>query len=161
MKVKDIYDAPITTHKNTEHTISVTNTENGTGYSYPQTVYEVRIQLNGKEYCGIAYCAPEDEKYASELVGCTIAHMRAALKVMQEECDRTYQYYLNVKHFYHGATLHRPNCDVTYRFKECVKKAEYNYLYWKRAIKRVEKELNEYLISMGRAFDVLERKGQK
>ena len=45
-------------------------------------VYSVVINVDGFEYCGKAHLHPDDKDFESELVGYTIAHIRAIKKAL-------------------------------------------------------------------------------
>lgn len=42
------------------------------------------LESEGKTYCGIAACHPDDFDFESEKVGCNIAYSRAVIQVMQD-----------------------------------------------------------------------------
>lgn len=52
-------------------------------YNPEEMVASCIISYNNLEFVGTAQCHPEDEKFASERTGCTIAELRARLKMLK------------------------------------------------------------------------------
>ena len=51
----------------------------------------VTLKYNGKVYKGFAFCHREDADFYSEIIGTTIAHLRALIKIYDDEISRAEQ----------------------------------------------------------------------
>lgn len=118
----------------------------------------VTINYAGTDYTGYSCCHPEDEEFYSNIVGFTIAHMRAAIEAYCCEKEKARTEYKILKHNY---DLYVGNQELENEtFLLAVTNAEKKYLKHKKQEKQMRKNLHEYLQNQQKVIDSLKRQRQ-
>lgn len=121
--------------------------------------YRVDIEYNGIIFSGRAIVHPEDKEYESELVGFTIAHMRAIRNALI--------YYRDLAHINY-IILNKMLCDIlqnqdpevvdpTFKFRKKVYRTKHQLENYQKAIKITNKMINKYLEDQNKAIESIKK----
>lgn len=121
--------------------------------------YYVEIFFEGHKFVGEAILHPEDLEYDSEIVGYTIAHMRAikqALIYLREEAR--YEYFF----------INKVVCDIlqcqdaevvdpTFKFRKKVYQAKKKWNKYQIAVNAMNDEIREYIANQDKAISSIKK----
>lgn len=126
-------------------------------------ITDLSIEVFGKTFYGTARCSEEDIEFGSRMIGPTLAHMRAmrsALEYITEESRVQYQAF---KHIYCGLAFGGSEdlVDPTRKFKKALNRLDNQYHQLVQAKKDLNKEINNYIQDISKAFDSLSKNKRK
>lgn len=130
----------------------------------PQTsnvngIYKVKIKYGENTFIGYARLHPEDKEYESELVGFTIAHMRAAKKALIYYRDLTYVNYIICNKMLCDIMQNQDPevVDPTFKLRSKVYRAKHQWENYQNAIKIMDKTIYKYLKNQNEAIESIKR----
>jgi len=121
--------------------------------------YFAEISFEDYEFRGCAILHPEDKEYASDIVGYTIAHMRAVKQALMYFRDiAEYEYIIINKAI--GDTLQNQDIeavDPTFKFRKKAYHAKKKWADYQVAVKTTQGHINKYLKDQNKAISSIKR----
>lgn len=116
----------------------------------------VTLKYNGKVYKGFAFCHREDADFYSEIVGATIAHLRALIKIYDDEIVRAEQTAITLwsayKDVIYNSQTEGVPADPTGAFLDRVSAAQNLVFRYKDQQQTLKKRLRSYLANQDKCI---------
>lgn len=116
----------------------------------------VTLKYNGKVYKGFAFCHREDADFYSEIIGTTIAHLRALIKIYDDEISRAEQTAITLwcayKDVIYNSQTEGIPADPTGAFLGRVSAAQNLVFRYKDQQQTLKKRLRSYLVNQDKCI---------
>ena len=122
-------------------------------------VYSVIINVDGFEYCGKAHLHPDDVDFESELVGYTIAHIRAIKKalVAYRDCAEIEYFVANQLLTDIMQNQDPEKVDPTFKLRKKVYHTKKVWTDYQVAVRTTQEALKKYLNNQDKAITSIKR----
>lgn len=125
--------------------------------------YIVTITVNGENYWGKAYLHPEDADFKSELVGCTIAHMRAITQALVTYRDAAQMEYTTMNQMLTDIMQNQDpeEIDPTFKMRKKVYQSKKRWQDYQTAVRTSQETLKNYLKNQDKAITSIKKQREQ
>lgn len=122
-------------------------------------VTTIEIKVFNKIFVGVSACHNDDLEYYSNLVGGTLAHMRAMKSALEYKIEESRIAFNTLNHIYGGLTFggSHDRVDPTHKFKLALNRLDNQYHQLVQSKRELNKEIATYIKDLDKAVSIIEK----